>query len=83
LRGRPQGSKNKSKCSVPDNVHVSCTNSPLEQHVGKVVGYYLEGERAGYLLSYTDTKAKVKPIAAYKGVSPHSVTVPIGHLTIL
>ena len=98
MRGRPKGSKNKPKCSDVDKltrlasetIEAREKNDPafkkcleLEQNIGKLIGYYLDGERAGYLISYTAITAKVKPIAAYKGVSPHTVSIPVRHITIL
>lgn len=51
---------------------------PLERYVGKLVAYYDEGWRHGYLEEIVKGKtARIRPIAAFKASVPRCVTVPL------
>lgn len=51
--------------------------------VGKLVAYFYDGWRYGYIEQLSGTKkkgyhsAKIRPIGAIKGKKPHSVTIPL------
>lgn len=49
----------------------------LEHLVGKLVTYYSEGYRAGYLdsVSKDGKTAKIQPIPAYRAGTPHKISV--------
>jgi hypothetical protein len=42
-----------------------------------LVQYYLEGWRAGYLIETKGGKARIQPIAPYKGVQPRPIWIEL------
>jgi len=48
---------------------------------GDLVQYFADGWRTGYLKSIDENGlASVQPIAAYKGVTPHKIAIPVKEL---
>ena len=48
-----------------------------ENLIGKLIYYYDNGQRVGYLESIKGKEAKIRPVPAYKASKPNLITIPL------
>jgi hypothetical protein len=70
MSGRPKGSKNRPKAVWHG----------LEDSIGKLVHYYSNGCRVGYLEKLRGSTALIRPVAAYKATPPSRVPIDVKNI---
>lgn len=57
----------------------------INDNIGKLVQYYNNGYRVGYLVGFVKKKqlAIIQPIGAINGKCPHKIKVPVNDIEII